>query len=79
MDLGNERKAQKNCNLDKLTSDFSEQREPYAASGLFTHTRNKKGSCLYCSGDHFPSSCNKVTNCQARKLFYVGMEDVLSV
>ena len=71
-------KAQENCNLDKVTSDFSRKREPYTTNGLFTYTR-KKGSCLYCSGDHFSSRCHKVTNCQARKAIYAGMEDVLSV
>ena len=65
--FSNERKAQENCNLDKVTSDFSRKREPYTTSGLFTYTRNKKDFCLYCSGDHFLSRCNKVTNCQARK------------
>ena len=65
--FSNELKAQENCNLDKVTSDFSRKREPYTTSRLFTYTRNKKGSCLYCSGDHFSSRCHKVTNCQARK------------
>ena len=65
--FSNELKAQENCNLDKVTSDFSRKREPYTTSGLFTYTRNKKGSCLYCSGDHFSSRCHKVTNYQARK------------
>ena len=65
--FSNELKAQENCNLDKVTSDFSRKREPYTTSGLFTYTRNKKGSCLYCSGDRFSSRCHKETNCQARK------------
>ena len=64
--FSNELKAQENCNLDKVTSVFSRKREPYTTSGLFTYTRNKKDFCLYCSGDHFLSRCNKVTNCQAR-------------
>ena len=43
--FSNALKAQENCNLDKVTSHFSRKREPYTTSGLFTYTRNKKGSC----------------------------------
>ena len=65
--FGNELKAQETCNLDKVTSDFSRKREPYTTSGLFAHSRNKRYSFVYCSGDHFSSRCDKVTNCQAKK------------
>ena len=74
--FGSELKAQETGNLDKVTSDFSRKREPYTTSGLFAHSRNKRYSFVYCSGDHFSSRCDKVTNCQ---LFYVSMEGVLSV
>ena len=39
----NELKTQENCNLDKAISDCCRKREPYTTSGLFAHTRNKKG------------------------------------
>ena len=65
--FGNEIKAQETCNHEKVTSDFSRKREPYTTSRLFAHSRNKRYSCVYCSGDNFSSRCDKVTNCQARK------------
>ena len=65
--FGNEFKVQETCNLSKVTSDFSQKQEPYMTSGLFAHTRNKKYTCLYCNGYCFPSRCDEVTDCQARK------------
>ena len=76
--FSNELKAQENCNLDKVTSDFSRKREPYTTSGLFTYTRNKKTSvCIVEIIFHLGAIRSQIA--RLGNLFYASMEDVLSV
>ena len=77
--FGNELKAQENCSLDKVTSDFSRKREPYTAVDYLLTPGTKKAPVCIVVVIIFPQGAIRSQIARLGKLFYFGMEDVYTL